>query len=81
MPAGTAPDKVLTAVQGFCREEFGLKHRYVAALHTDEPHPHVHVMRRHDGAERLVPLHRGSAGCSRNGILGSRTPIMHTPEQ
>ena len=44
MPAGTAPDKVLTAVQGFCREEFGLKHRYLAALHTDEPHPHVHVL-------------------------------------
>ena len=44
MPAGTAPDKVLTAVQGFCREEFALKHRYVAALHTDEPHPHGHVL-------------------------------------
>ena len=44
MPAGTAPDKVLKATHTFCREEFGLKHRYVAALHTDEPHPHVHVV-------------------------------------
>jgi hypothetical protein len=44
MPAGTPPDRVLTAVQNFCREEFGLKHRYVMALHTDEPHPHVHVV-------------------------------------
>lgn len=44
MPAGTPPDKVLTAVQNFCREEFALKHRYVMALHTDEPHPHVHVV-------------------------------------
>jgi hypothetical protein len=43
MPAGTPPAKVLTAVQNFCREEFALKHRYVMALHTDEPHPHVHV--------------------------------------
>jgi len=44
MPAGTNPDKVLTAVQNLCREEFALKHRYVIALHTDDPHPHVHVI-------------------------------------
>jgi hypothetical protein len=44
MPAGTPPEKVLTAVQNFCREEFAHKHRYVMALHTDEPHPHVHVV-------------------------------------
>ena len=44
MPAGTPPDKVLRAVQNFCREEFTLKHRFAMALHTDEPHPHVHVV-------------------------------------
>ena len=44
MPAGTSPEKVLDAVRNLCREEFGLKHRYVMALHTDEPHPHVHVV-------------------------------------
>lgn len=44
MPGGTPPAKVLMAVQNFCREEFALKHRYVMALHTDEPHPHVHVV-------------------------------------
>lgn len=44
MPAGTPPDKVLRAVQNFSREEFALKHRYAMALHTDEPHPHVHVV-------------------------------------
>lgn len=44
MPAGTSPQKVLGAVQKLCREEFALKHRYVMALHTDEPHPHVHVI-------------------------------------
>ncbi len=44
MPAGTPPDKVLKAVQNFCREEFALQHRYAMALHTDEPHPHVHVV-------------------------------------
>src|SRR5258706_10141369 len=44
MPAGISPQKVLGAVQNLCREEFALKHRYVMALHTDEPHPHVHVI-------------------------------------
>lgn len=44
MPPGTPADKVLSAVRTFCREEFALKHRYALALHTDEPHPHVHVV-------------------------------------
>src|SRR5579864_6189190 len=44
MPAGTPPEKVLAAVKNFAREEFGLKHRYAMVLHTDEPHPHVHVV-------------------------------------
>jgi len=44
MPAGTPPDKVLSAVRDFACEEFGLKHRYAMVLHTDEPHPHVHVV-------------------------------------
>jgi hypothetical protein len=44
MPAGTPPDKVLAAVKNFAREEFGLKHRYALVLHTDEPHPHVHMV-------------------------------------
>jgi len=44
MPPGTPPDKLLAAVRDFAREEFGLKHRYAMVLHTDEPHPHVHVV-------------------------------------
>lgn len=44
MPAGTPADKVLSAVRSFACEEFGLKHRYAMVLHTDEPHPHVHVV-------------------------------------
>jgi hypothetical protein len=44
MPAGTPADKVLRATQEFCREQWALKHRYATALHTDEPHPHVHVI-------------------------------------
>ncbi len=55
MPAGTPPDKVHEAVRNFAREEFGLKHRYVMALHTDEPHPHVHLVIRavSDRGQRL----------------------------
>lgn len=44
MPPGTPPDKVLLATRNFMREEFALQHRYALALHTDEPHPHVHVV-------------------------------------
>ena len=44
MPARTPPQKVLGAVKAFAREEFGAKHRYAMVLHTDEPHPHVHMV-------------------------------------
>ena len=44
MPAGTPAERVLVAVQNFAREEFALKHRYAMVLHTDEPHPHVHLV-------------------------------------
>jgi hypothetical protein len=44
MPAGTSPEKLLAAVKNFAREEFALKHRYVMALHTDTPRPHVHIV-------------------------------------
>ena len=44
MPKGTPADKLKKAVQLFAREEFGLKHRYAMALHTDQGHPHVHVV-------------------------------------
>lgn len=44
MPPGTPPQKVLSAVRSFAREEFYGKHRYAMVLHTDEPHPHVHLM-------------------------------------
>lgn len=44
MPAGTPPEKVLTAVKNLAREEFALQYRYLMVLHTDEPHPHVHML-------------------------------------
>jgi hypothetical protein len=44
MPPGTPPDKVLGAVGNLAREQFALQHRYAFVLHTDEPHPHVHLV-------------------------------------
>jgi hypothetical protein len=44
MPPGTPSQRVLAAVRNFAREEFALKHRYAMVLHTDEPHPHVHMV-------------------------------------
>lgn len=44
MPAGTSADRLLRAARGFARETFGAKHRYAMVLHTDEPHPHVHMV-------------------------------------
>jgi hypothetical protein len=44
MPPGTPPDKLVKAVRGLIANEFALKHRYAFTLHTDEPHPHVHLV-------------------------------------
>lgn len=44
MPPGTPPAKVLAAVRNFAREEFWGQHRYAFVLHTDEDHPHVHLV-------------------------------------
>ena len=44
MPPGTPSDKVLRAVRKLALNEWQLKHRYAMALHTDDDHPHVHVV-------------------------------------
>lgn len=46
MPPGTPAEKVLNAVRQLAQNEWQLKHRYAMALHTDQPHPHVHVVLR-----------------------------------
>jgi Relaxase/Mobilisation nuclease domain len=75
MPAGTPPEKVLAAAKNFAREEFGPKHRYAMVLHTDEPHPHVHLVVRamgYDGQRlNIRKLPCGSGGGSLPGIFGS----------
>ena len=44
MPTGTPPEKLLLATQKFALEKFALKHRYAMVLHTDQGHPHVHLV-------------------------------------
>jgi hypothetical protein len=44
LPRGTPPEKLLLATQKFAREKFVLKHRYAMVLHTDQGHPHVHLV-------------------------------------
>ena len=44
MPAGTPPGKLMAASREFAREEFALTHRYAMVLHTDQDHPHVHLV-------------------------------------
>jgi hypothetical protein len=53
MPAGTSPQKLLAASREFAREEFALQHRYALVLHTDQDHPHVHL---------VVSAHRREGG-------------------
>lgn len=44
MPARTEPDRLLAASRAFAREEFALQHRYALVMHTDQDHPHVHLV-------------------------------------
>jgi hypothetical protein len=44
MPKGTPADKLLAASRKFAREKFALMHRYAMVLHTDQEHPHVHLV-------------------------------------
>jgi hypothetical protein len=44
MPRGTPPNKLFAASRAFAREQFGLQHRYALVLHTDQDHPHVHLV-------------------------------------
>ena len=70
MPAKTAPDKLLDAVQAFAREHFA-GHQYVMALHTPETepgrkkdkspeHPHVHlILRAEDDNGQRIYIRKG----------------------
>jgi hypothetical protein len=54
MPSSTPADKVLAAARGFAHNKFR-GHRYAMVLHTDQKHPHVHlvVKAEHEMGKRL----------------------------
>ena len=55
MPAATPPKKLLAAAKAFANNQFGDRHRHVMVLHTDQKHPHVHlvVKAKNEQGERL----------------------------
>jgi hypothetical protein len=68
MPAETPPERLLKAAQGFARDEFALQHQYAMALHTDQEHPHVHLVVRamgNNGRRLAHPVCRAVA-CARH---------------
>lgn len=46
MPKVTPPDELLAAVRHFAEETFAHQHRHAMVLHTDQDHPHVHLVLR-----------------------------------
>lgn len=59
MPSKTPPARLLAASRDVAREEFALKHRYAMVLHTDQAHPHVHlVVRAHDSDDRRLNINK-----------------------
>lgn len=44
MPAQVPPQAVLVAARMFALENFALQYRYAMVLHTDQKHPHVHLV-------------------------------------
>ena len=64
MPAGTDPAKVREAVRDFAEQDMANR-RWVMVLHTDEPHPHVHliVANRDEDGRRFNPDREFLAHC------------------
>jgi hypothetical protein len=83
MPAPTPPDKILAAARKFAREKFA-QHRYAMVLHTDQKHPHVHLVvkaenelgqRLHIDKQRLREWREDFARLMREqGIAANATP-------
>ena len=57
MPAGTDPLRLRDAARAFALETFADRREYLLVLHTDTPHPHVHLTVRAlaDDGTRLNP--------------------------
>jgi hypothetical protein len=86
MPSNTPPTQLLAASRDFAREEFALKHRYAMVLHTDQAHPHVHlVVSAHDREDRCLNISKAHLRCWReqfarhlrnHGVEANATPAQ-----
>lgn len=84
MPAPTPPEKVLAAAEKFAREKFALQHRYAMVLHTDQQHPHIHLVVKAESEQgkrlyirkaTLREWRRDFAQCMREqGVAANATP-------
>jgi type IV secretory pathway VirD2 relaxase len=84
MPKATDSAKMLAAVRAFAREEFAGRHRYALVLHTDTPHPHVHLVVKAESEEgprlyiRKATLRRWREEFARHlrneGVAANATP-------
>lgn len=52
MPQGTPAEAVQEAAAKFALDSFWSNHRYLMVLHTDRPHPHVHIVVKAEGEDR-----------------------------
>jgi len=90
MPSPTPTDKVLAGARRFAVENFGLQHRYAMVLHTDQQHPHVHMVVKAEGNDgqrlhvdkaRLRQWREDFARMMREpGIAANATPRVARPE-
>lgn len=86
MPGRTPPEAVLAAAREFARLNFALQYRYAMVLHTDQAHPHVHLVvkaeHEHEPGRRLLirkatlrQWREDFAAClRREGVAANATP-------
>ena len=86
MPGRTPPEAVLAAAREFARLNFALQYRYAMVLHTDQAHPHVHLIvkaeHEHEPGRRLTirkatlrQWREDFAAClRREGVAANATP-------
>ncbi len=88
MPGRTPPEAVLAAAREFARLNFALQYRYAMVLHTDQAHPHVHLIvkaeHEHEPGRRLTirketlrQWREDFAAClRREGVVANATPAV-----
>lgn len=86
MPPGHDPETVFRAARTFADKEFGDNHQFLAVLHTDEKHPHVHLTvktRGYDGKNlnpKKADLQRWREGFAKE-LRDLDIPAEATPRQ